>query len=746
MFVLGSNPNKPNRITTKDKDTNVQYHLDYARWIVSNSFDDRHDRWLDRIRINRKFYMNDQWILDEDTVAFLMDSTGQTRNRIKMRHNLIRPMVEQYRGNAVIMKINASVKNYSPMVINRREEKLSELVFKTRVAQEFPWFGEMLKKKDPTIGEDVLETQQIFENLYVDVYVPKMNALLKHVSKKNQFADKQKKVAENLATTGLAAMECFNHGGDRIYELLESEDVFWDRDARKDDMTDASFCGYMKSLDPTYINERFNLEPHYAVAIENYTVTQTSASWTVDTNSQRRISSYRIPTYNTFWRDTERCEMGYIMDEFGYPMIAKINYTYPGDDEPRYTDADLIEPPGSEWDKSTFGKNKKVSTYFDYVRFCRFVPGECIGTSFAGFDGAKLKESPAFYDIPLEHGRLDYQAFDEGDYTNPKFPVKFQSWGYIEGEVFSPIDDAIDPQRFINRVLSVVEQNINNSGGSGMVIDEDSIEPGTADKVYSDSKEGKPITVRTKGKGVPNTVGYYDNTPKAGIYNMFNIIPTIKQMMTDTSGINEGLKGESTGSDQLVGVTELLIQRGSLMQEPFYYAMRNLFLQMYQDAATVGKRFYCDRERELAIISGDDGVEILRLSKDFENEDFRCDVSQENSDELLKSQANQMLTIFYQTQMIDDRTFANLYNRSTPDEVTLALRSQVGLRIEAARRKAKEEAVMMQQTVEQQNQFMERERQDGINQQNQSAILEMSNQQNELNKVLAGQAAAQPAG
>jgi hypothetical protein len=172
--------------------------------------------------------------------------------------------------------------------------------------------------------------------------------------------------------------------------------------------------------------------------------------------------------------------------------------------------------------------------------------------------------------------------------------------------------------------------------------------------------------------------------------------------------------------------------------------MRNLFLQMYQDAATVGKRYYCDRERELAIISGDDGVQILRLSKDLENEDFRCEVSQENSDELLKSQANQMLTIFYQTQMIDERTFANLYNRSTPDEVTMALRAQVGLRIEAARRKAKEEQALMQQTMEQQAQFAERERQDGINQQNQNAILEMSNQQNELNKVLAAQ--AQPAG
>jgi len=735
MFILSANPNKPNRLTVENKDENVQYHLDYARWIVANSYNEKHNLWLRRIEINRNFYMNNQWIMDEDTIAFLMDTTGQTRNRIKIRHNLIRPMVEQYRGNAVIMKINASLKNISPLSVNRRENLLSEKIFKTRVANEFPWIGQQMRKKDGSIGEDETETTQIFENLYVDDYVKQMNKLLRYVSYLNEFADKQTKVAENLATTGLIASEAFNHGGDRRYELLESDDCYWDRNARKNDLTDASFCGYMKDLDPSYINERWQLDPDQANAIERYTEVWSSGNMMMNSISNRSVNAYRIPTYNSFWKDTERCEMGYIKDEFDYPMLVKVNYVYPGDTEPRYTDSDLIDPPDTNQNKKAFKGKKKISRYLDYVRFCRFIPGECVGPAYQDYNPSKKSME---YDIPLEYGRLEYQSIDQMDYNNVKFPIKFQTWGYLNGDVFSPIDDAIDPQRFINRVLSVTEQLINNSGGSGMVVDEDSLSDGPASlaKVYTDSKEGKPISVRTRGKGITNTVGYYDNTPKAGTYGMFNVIPIIKQMMTDTSGINEGLKGESTGSDQLVGVTELLIQRGSLMQEPFYYAMRNFFLQLYQDAATVGKRFYLDNERELSIITGDEGVETLKLSKDLENEDFRAFVTQENSDETLKSQANQMLMALYQYQLIDEKGFADLYNRATPDDVTMKLRSQVGIRAEAARRQAKEQAEAQRFALSQQQQYAERERNDQINEQNQNAAIQFGKQNVDLAKAV----------
>jgi hypothetical protein len=730
MSLLVTSVNKPNRLTAENKDSNKQYHLDYARWAVSNGFSGKHNEWLAKIKINKDFYKNEQWNDSEDIEAFLKDKSGQERNRIKMTNNLIRPMVEQYRGNAIILKINAQAQNISPMSITRRDEMLEEKLLKTEIANEFPLMGERMRKDDKSIGETVDETNIIFENVYVDKFVEEINSLLKFTKSLNEFQVKQVKAAQNLALTGLICSEAFEHGGHLRFRMIESEDVYWDRDAREFDLSDAAFQGYMNPYDVSYILERWQPSNEDAIALENYVSVQAQNSTTnFGTANTRNFSSNRLPVFTSFWKDTDKFEYAYVLDEFGEPYLTRINWKYDGEEEFRFTDKDIIDPPKNVKNNKLFKNGKKRKLFVDMVRFCRFIPSEYV---------APVKDSMGkdYGDIVLEFGTLDYQEVDMLDYSNCKFPLKFETWGYVDGEVFSPIDDAINPQRFINRVLSVTEQLINSAGGSNVIIDEDSIDPNSKDDIYYDIKEGNPITVRTKGKGVPNTVGYYDNTPKQGVYSMFGILPVIKQMVQDTTGVNEGLRGESTGSDQLVGVTELLIQRGSLMQEPFYEAISRLFVQMYQYTATVGKRMYIDNEREIVNILGNDGAEVIKLSEDIKNEDFNVFVERENDDSVLKSQANQMLAVFLDRGMIDDKIFANLYNRSTPNDVTRALRSQAKIKAEAERQAAIEQQKQMDNMAMQEQAMMQQQQAENVNDKMVQAQLEMRRQDTDLDKAL----------
>ena len=128
---------------------------------------------------------------------------------------------------------------------------------------------------------------------------------------------------------------------------------------------------------------------------------------------------------------------------------------------------------------------------------------------------------------------------------------------------------------------------------------------------------------------------------------------------------------------------------------------------MYQHTATVGKRFYIDNERELAIAVGDDGLEILKLAEDMRNEDFRTFIKRENVDSILNSQANQMLGLFLELQLIDQATYANLYDRSTPEEVTFEMRKKMGERQEKQRREAKAQEQQAQQVQASEEQFMQ---------------------------------------
>ncbi len=738
-LLISVQPNKPNRLDKEaypNKDTNKEYHLNYAKWAITSSQTAQYNKWLENIKINKNFYKGDQWMFEEDLTAFLSDSTGQTRNRIRMVHNTIRPMVEQYRGNASILKINATAKSISKLSVNRRDLALSERVFKTKMANELPGLGAIMRNNDKTLGKTEVETTQIFENLYVDLFVSQINSLLKYVKNLNEFEKKQIKVAQNLALSGLIAADGINYGGHRRYNIIESEDCFWDTDARALDLSDAAYCGYVNPSDVSSILEKYQVSDPDAEAMENYASTSNDTTFYADTANTREYKVSRLPVYKVYFRDEMKTEYGYVEDEFGYPYLTKINFTHPGEENPRYTDEDLIDPPDTPKNKRLFKGKKKRNMFVDYIRFCEFIPGEVVGK--AQKDKTGIDKS---YDIVLDFGMLEYQETEYLDLSNVKFPMKFQTWGYVDGEVFSPVDDAINPQRFINRVLSVTEQLINNAGGSGLIVDESAIDPNSsAEDIFNDTKEGKVVTVNTRGKGVPNTVTNYDNTPSAGVYNMFSIIPIIKTMIQDTTGVNEALKGESTGSDQLVGVTELLIQRGSLMQEPFYNAISDFYVQMYQDAATVGKRMYIDNERELAIITGDEGVDILTLSKDLRNEDFRAFVSRENDDTVLQNQANQMLDIFLEKGLIDDKVHANHYNRSTPDDVTMALRSQAGLRIEAARRQAIEETEQAARMTDEAKYLEERGRQDTIDARDQQERIQGKNNESketiQINKAI----------
>ena len=687
---------RPDRLTSSK---NEDYHLQMAKYCLYSSYNSDHQRWLRKIEINKRFYMNDQWFLKEDVETFLMDSTGGVVNRLRMTYNTIRPMVEQYRGNAIILDINASAKSISKESVNRRDKRLAEQIMKTKVANQFPNIGNAIREKDVTVGKDEEQTQTIFENLYVDSLAREINDLMDYSKRLNKFKSKQAKIALDLALAGLAVQRSFFHGGHQRFETIEPEDFIFDRNARENDLSDAEFMGTIKYMDIPTILERYQLDPEDAKTIEQYTQDTGNTQLEIAGNGNQNYSTSRLPVVTMYWKDSERYKYGWVKDEDGYESLVRIGDRKEGDldNSPVYTEEDLITPPDTPKNRMQFPNGKKTAMlYCDVLRYCVYIPSEIASN--------KNRENK-LPDMVLEHGQEPYQETSYQDLSNVKFPFKVYTWGYVSGEVFSPVDDIIDPQRFINRMISLTESRFNSSGGSNIVIDEDSVDDPA--QAYRDIKDGKPLTVRTRGKGVPNTVGYYDATPKSGSYAMFDVVSQMKSLIQDVTGVNEGLKGESTGSEQLVGVTKLMIQRGSLMQEPFYNAISEIFLQMFESVASVGKKFYIDNERELAIAAGDESVKIFQLSKDIRNEDFLIFIERDNSDELLKSQANQMLSVFLEMGLVDEEMFANLYDRSTPTKVMADVRSFVKRKKEAERRLAEEEQAQQQQMMGQEQQMMQ---------------------------------------
>lgn len=720
MSFIFDQTTRPNRLTsTKD----AEYHLQMAKYCLYSGYNGVHQEWLRKIYVNKNFYKGDQWSLKEDKETFLMDATGDVSTRIKFVQNTIRPMIEQFRGNSIILNINAAAKSISKGAVNRRDKRLAEQLFKTKVAGEFPGLGRLMKQKDISIGDDEEQTTTIFENIYVDKLTEEINDLLKFSKRFNKFSSKQVKAALDLSLSGLSVQQSTFKGGHQRFETIEAEDFFFDRDAREFDLSDGEFMGTMKPMDIPLILEKWQVKEEDAKSLENYTAEAGNNNINVVSGSYRNYSTNKIPVVTVYWKDSERYKYGWVLNEDKYPELVKLGEEKDKDLQENvkyYTEEDTITPPDTPRNRRLFPNGKKTAMlYCDIVRYCSYIPSEIV-------TGGKPKDQRgANSDIILEFGKDAYQDTNYQDLSNVRFPFQVYTWGYVNGEVYSPVDDAIDPQRFLNRMLSLTEARFNSSGGSNVILDEDAVDDPA--QAYADIKEGKPLTVRTRGKGVPNTVGVYDATPRAGAYEMFNVVGQMKALIQDVTGVNEGLKGESTGSDQLVGVTKLMIQRGSIMQEPFYNALTEVFLQMFQSVASVGKKFYIDHDLELSNIGGDGAAKVFKLSQEARNEDFLVFIERENPEEVLINQANQMLMTFMEMGIVDEITFSDLYGRSTPDEVMIKVRSAAKIKQEASRR-AEEEAAQAEQMVMQQQQ---QEAQQMMQQQQQS------DQNKEANKLRA---------
>ena len=732
MFYFSqATTSKPNRFTHEDLQSEA-YHLQYGKFCIHDSSNGLHQDFLSKTILNKRFYKGDQWFFDEDIEAFLKDDTGQDRNRIKVAHNLIRPLIEQFRGNAVRLTINASAKSLSKKATNRREKSLSKKILKTQIANEFPALGRLIKASDNAVGDTEAETEEIHENLWIDSYPEIINRLIRYVDKLNELEQMQIMISQNLGLSGLAVIEGFEHGGHQRYDVVPSEEFFFDRSAKKYDLTDSDYMGKCVGMLPTDIYESYEISKDKREAIESFVSDKQNnmgnsigGTSTGDTN----IGSTKIPVCHSYWRDTQKRTAGYVFDEFGYEHLIYLDESINPLTKEVYTEDDLIDPPDTPKNRSIFKGKKKRNSYLDVLRYCIFIPQGAIGNP----DGKK----EGVQDIVLEFGLAPHQETEWNDISNVKFPFKCFTWGYVDGEIMSPVDDAINPQRLINRILSAAESQINNAGGTNIVVDKSAVDAdGGEEKLYADVAQGKPITINTKGRGVPNSLGVYDATPKQGTYNLFNIIPIMEGIIQKDTGVNEGLKGESTGSDQLVGVTQLLIQRGSLMQEPFYNAMAQVFLQVHQHTATIGKRIYLDNQMELAIAVGDDGVEILQLAEDMRNEDFRVFITRENADEILFESGNKMLDVFLGSGLIDEKAYAYAYGRTTPTGVATVLREQSGKREELKRRQEKQ-AIEEQRTIINEAQEQDKRNSEAIDKEKRDrSIDKLSDQEHDLNKII----------
>lgn len=645
---------RPNRLTSKkDRD----YHSQMGRFCLQTLDSSTYQRYIQKCLINYSFYSggDGQWVMDEDNVAFFLDESGDLRNRLKFTKNVLKPMVKQYEGNAIRLSFDAKAECISPFVINKREKELKRIQAFETLSKTFPYFKDIIKENIP-IGETEMETKEIFDNSFVEDYAKNINNLLEYVSLEIGLNDKIKhNLARSLAIYGLAIYKGSEFNSNYVGTSKHPLFFGWDLSAIESDLSDSEYMFEWYYMDAPSIFEKYpNLTKDERDAIEKFSSNKSNNNIHQFVNNVLVQTAGKIPVYECYWKDTEKKEAGYVLDEFDYPYYTYINTG----EENSYTDKDLIEPP-TDFAKKKLGDKKKEVVYDGLTRYAIFIPKEEI--------------SGVEKDIMLEWGVLPFQEKHLRKPSETYFPYKCETWDYERGEILTPLDDAIDPQRFLNRTISVIESRMSSMRGSGAVISKDAAIDGEED-ILRNINSSKPVFVDTSRTGsVQNSIGEY-GTNMGGTLQMFQVIDMVQQYVQDTTGVNEAMTGTQGGSDVLVGVVEAQIQRGSLIQEPFYAKLTSILKQAYNHIATCGKAIYIENPRQLSIMVGEDGAKAINLTKEHLLQDYRIFVKRSETKEQAIQGGNQLLFTLLQAGLLDQIRFANLFDRSDSTMIAQSLR------------------------------------------------------------------------
>ena len=442
--MFSNNRLRPNKLQGR-KDKN--YHRDYAKFCLSTMDNYIYRKYVNKCLVNWSFFKggDGQWVFDEDIESFFLDESGDVRNRLKWTKNVIKPMVQQYVGNAIRLQYNAEAQCISDFVINKREKQIAEAVSHAKNAQNHPMLKSMIQENHQ-VEDTPEETEQMFRNVFSEQYEKDINNLIKYVVEDVNMQELKVQITRNLAICGLGIYKGYECN--EVYEAESVNPLFfgWDMSAVKPDLSDAEYMFEWYYMDSPSILERYqSLSKKERQAIENYSRNNSQNSVHKIVNNVYTIPGSKIPVYEVYWKDIEKKEYGWVVDEYGYPYYTMIN-----DPNSEYTDSDLIKPPTDEH-QERMGDKKKETIYVDVMRFCIMIPQEEIGNGSG--------------DIILDYGILPYQEKNLYDPANVKFPYKCYTWVYDRGEILSPLDDTIDPQRFLNRTISVVESQMEQGRG-----------------------------------------------------------------------------------------------------------------------------------------------------------------------------------------------------------------------------------------------------------------------------------------
>ncbi len=245
------------------------------------------------------------------------------------------------------------------------------------------------------------------------------------------------------------------------------------------------------------------------------------------------------------------------------------------------------------------------------------------------------------------YGDVLFEA--ENPYWHGSHPYVLGVYPYVNGEAHSFVEDVIDQQRYINRLITLVDFIMGSSAKGVLLFPEDQIPDGMTIEDVADewTRYNGVILFKPKaGQAVPQQIS--TNATNVGAYELLNLQ---MKLLQDISGVQSALQGQQprSGTSGVQYAQEAMYSQNNLVD--LLNSFRYFREERDRKVMRVIQQYY--REGTYLNVQGNYSEEAKWFTPDkVRNIDFRLSISESTASPTYRAMANDMLLELFKMQAI----------------------------------------------------------------------------------------------
>lgn len=246
-------------------------------------------------------------------------------------------------------------------------------------------------------------------------------------------------------------------------------------------------------------------------------------------------------------------------------------------------------------------------------------------------------------------------VLDEGEtpYWHGEHPYALRLYPLLDGEIHSFVEDVIDQQRYINRLITMIDFIMGSSAKGVLLFPEDQIPDGmTIDDIASEWTRYNGVILFRPKPGCPMPQQVALNATNVGAYDLLSLQ---MRLLEDISGVHGAIQGKNVSGGTPASLYAQQVQFSTTNLLDIFESFKTFREERDVKIMKTIQQFYSDER--YAIIAGVEQLNIENLSPHMvRNAEFDLAITESAAAPAFRQQSNEFLLSLFRSGHISLNT------------------------------------------------------------------------------------------